>query len=237
MQSGPTLGLIAGGLALTLPARAGDIVFLDQIGGGVFNPTALSSSQFPPGRPESAITTVDNFTLQSPTFAGAPLRITRIEAAVAGLQNFVSFELIDSWTIQIYSSLDASTQSLFGDLHSESFGFPDALTDGFSSFGGMPVELATFDVDIVLDPGTYWLAVVMGNDFSLNGTSGLAGSAIGGGTAFFSGPGLGDSFPLGNPAAYRIIGTVIPGPGAALFLMWIPVARRGRSRVYGCSSL
>ncbi len=219
-----------GGLALGSSTSAGDIVFLDQIGGGVFNPTALSSSQFSPGRPEGAITTVDDFTLQSP-FAGAPLRITRIEAAVAGLQKFVSFDLIDSWTIQIYSSLEASTQSLFGDIHSESLGFPDALTDGFSSFGGMPIELATFDVDIVLDPGTYWLAVVMGNDFSLNGTSGIAGSAIGGGTAFFSGPGIGDFFALGNPAAYRIIGTVIPGPGAALFLMWIPFARRRRSRV------
>ena len=129
--------------------------------------------------------------------------------------------------------IEASTQSLFGDLHSESVSLPDALTDGFADFGGMPVELASFDVDIVLDPGTYWLAVVLGNDSDINGTSGIAGSPIGSGNAFFSGPGLGDSFPLGSPAAYRIMGTVVPAPGVAIVLVWIPIARRGRSRVYG----
>lgn len=231
MSKGLCKTLASAGMLLSPVANAGDVVLFDQIGDEPFIATALSSSQFQPGSPEGAVTTVDNFTLDPGGFAGTPLRITRIEATVAALQDVNGFGLIDSWTIQIYSSLDASTQSLEGDLYSASFGFPDNLTDGFSSFFGKPVELATFDVDVVLDPGEYWITVAMGNDSNLNGIVGIAGSSIGDGPAYFSGPGLGDFTALGNPAGYRLIGAPVPGPGGTFVIGWaIAVCCRPRRR-------
>ncbi len=140
----------------------------------------------------------------------------------------MSFGLIDSWTVQIYSSPGASTQALDGDVFSASFDFPASLTKGFGSFGGDPVELASFDVNVVLEPGDYWLAVVFGNESEVNGVAGIAGSFIGDGPASFSGPGLNDFVALSNPAAYRIFGSPVPGPGGALLLGVVLIGRRLR---------
>ena len=85
-------------------------------------------------------------------------------------------------------------------------------------------------VNVVLDPGDYWITVALGNDSSVNGTAGIAGSSLGDGPAFFSGPGLGEAFALGNPAAYRISGTVVPAPAGGLLLTLAFVARRSRRR-------
>jgi hypothetical protein len=213
-------------LSSTTLAQA-EIVVLDQIGDGPFDPQALSSSQFPPGVPESAITTVDNFSLLESVHGGA-VRVTSIQATVAGLSEFMSFELVDSWTIQVYSSLEGSYESLTGDVYSASFDFPSTLTKGFAHFFGSPVELATFDVDFILPSGDYWMTVAMGNDFAENGVVGIAGSFFGDGPAWFSGPGIGDAVPLGSPAGYRILGEAVPGPAGLWLLVPALVVRRRR---------
>ena len=126
MRGMPVEMCALGAFAVVLSSSpvAGDLLF-DQIGDEPFSPTAMSSSQFGPKSPDSAITTVDNFSLFG-TSDGDPIRLTRIEAAVGGLTNFVGFELIDSWTVQIYSSLEASYTNLEGDIFSASFETGDA---------------------------------------------------------------------------------------------------------------
>jgi len=229
MNSTATAIVALGAFGILTGGAAGELL-LDQIGGEPFTPTALSSSQFPPGMPERAFTTVDNFSLPD-SDNGSSFHITQIEAVVAGINNFVSWDLVDSWTIQIYSSLEVSTQTLFGDVYSATFDFPDALTDGFATFGGRPVELATFDVDFLLAPGDYWMTVAMGNLGATNGTVGIAGSSIGDGPAYFSGPGPGASTPLSRPAAYRIIGAVPAPPAAIVLVAGLAVGKRRRGRV------
>ncbi|MHC5022562.1 MAG: hypothetical protein ACYTGG_01445 [Planctomycetota bacterium] len=210
-------------------AAAGSIEVLDQIGGpgDVWMAPASSSSQFPPGQPQSAFSTVDNFIV-----TGEPVRITRIQAVVNGLQNFVGFDLIQSWNVQIYSSLDAATSDYFGDSFSQSFDTPDDLTSGFSSFGGFASEIATFNVDVILEPGEYWLGVAMENDSAINGTVGIRHSIVGDGPALFAVPSQGDSFPLGFAAAYSVTGMEVPGPAAAslfgLAALLAPTRRRRR---------
>jgi hypothetical protein len=215
--------------AVSAPAL-GEVLF-DQIGPAPFNPVSLTSSQFPIGDPDSAFTTVDNVTLADPgTGSGDALRITSIEATVARLSGNGSFNFLQSWTVQIYSSLELSFMSLEGDVASLTFATPDSLTTGYASFFGDPVELAQFDVDIVVDPGQYWMTVAMENDGSENGTFGIAHSSLGDGSSWFSGPGAGASIPVSNAAGYRIFGEAVPGPGAAMLLAIAGVAGPRRRR-------
>lgn len=205
-------------------AGASQFTVLDQIGSlGDSWMLGASSSQFSPGDPQGAFTTVDNFTITEPT------RITRVEGVIGGLQNFVSFDLIDSWTVQIYSSLSGASKDFFGDALSVSFDTPTSMTNGFSSFLGFPSEITSFDIDVVLQPGEYWLGIAMGNDGKTNGTIGVRASIVGDGPAFFAVPSQGSSFALSAPAAYRIFGeTVVPAPGAVLLL--IPLGLPSRRR-------
>ena len=84
--------LVIGAIGTCTTTTIGGNVLFDQIRDDPFNATALSSSQFAPGMPEGAITTVDNFSVPQNDL-GTPYHITQIEAAVAGVNNFVSFDL------------------------------------------------------------------------------------------------------------------------------------------------
>ena len=86
-------------------AHAADIVILDQIGPSpAFLAGSSSGSQFNPASPAIGSVTIDNFTISG----AAPVRLTGVEAVVAALINFNSYELVESWTVQIYSSPEAA---------------------------------------------------------------------------------------------------------------------------------
>jgi hypothetical protein len=215
--------------AMAVSAPAAGAVLFDQIGPEPFGPASLTSSQFPIGDPDSAITTVDDIQLGVPdTTGGDMLHLTRIEATVARLSGNGSFAFMQSWRVEIYSSLEQSVLSLTGDVASLGFDAPDSLTTGYASFFGDPVELAGFDVDILIEPGEYYMTVAMENDGGENGTFGIAHSTLGDGSSWFSGPGTGTTVQVSNAAGYRIFGEVVPGPGG--LLMFVVAGLVGRRR-------
>lgn len=196
------------------------IVLFDQIGP---SPASLSgsasSSQFPPDNPQGVFATVDNFSIHSDSAArGGSTHITAVEAVVGGLQNFGSFDDVITWNVQIYSSLSAASSDYFGDVYGKSFDTPSAMTSGYATYSGRPAEIATFEVDFILQPGEYWMTVAMENDGALNGTAGILHSFIGDGPCYFAVPSQNASFPLSWPAAYRVIGEAVPAPGTLTLL-------------------
>ena len=198
------------------PALAGDgVVVMDQIGsnGDSWMAGSATSSQHPPDNPQGAFSTIDNFSV-----TGDALRLTQIEGVTAALQNFTSYDLVLSWTVNIYSSLEAAETDFFGDVFTQTFDTPDSMTDGFSFVFDGPSELISFGIDAVVDPGDYWVGITMENDSALNGTVGIRGSFVGDGGAWFAVPDQNSSFQVGNPAAYRVTGTAVPSPGAFLVL-------------------
>jgi hypothetical protein len=216
MCSNRLIVLALANASMTAPALAASQVIFDQIGGSpAFLAGSSSSSQFDPATPGGVFATVDNFTV-SPLAEGpaSQVRLTRFQAIVTGLQNFASFDLVQSWNVQLFSSLAAAASSHIGDVYSATFSAPTLLTDGYSPLG----ELATFDIDAVVSPGEYWVALTMGNVGAENGTVGIRHSVLGDGPCYFAVPSQQSSFPLGNPAAYRMFGEAVPGPGASAAL-------------------
>ncbi len=203
-------------------AYGGDIVILDQIGPSpAFLAGSSSGSQFNPANPALGSVTIDNFTISGP----APVRLTGVEAVVAALINFNSYELVESWTVQIYSSPEAAVATEIGDVFSVSFAGPASLTSGYD--GLFQSELASFDVDVVLSPGEYWLGVAMGNVSAVNGVVGIRHSFLGDGPAYLAVSSVSQIAEVA-PAAYRITGTVVPGPSALCLLVLGAAAQRRR---------
>ena len=196
-------------------------VVLDQIGSSPgFLSGGGSSSQFPPDDPNSMFATIDNVPVgESLSIHAGLVRITKVEFVVAGIESVLDFSQIISWYVQVHSTLSNATKTPFGDIFGQSFESPSALTSGYATYQGRPAEIASFDVDFVVQPGEFWLTLVMENDFDVNGRAGILHSTIGDGPAFFAVPSLGDSFPLSGPAAMRVIGTNVPGPGGLTVLL------------------
>src|SRR5204863_7789273 len=72
-------------------------VIFDQIGPSpAFLAGSASSSQFNPATPGSVFATVDNAPIPALGGPSQPVHITRLEAVVTGLQNFVDFSLVQS---------------------------------------------------------------------------------------------------------------------------------------------
>jgi hypothetical protein len=206
--------------APTAAVRGGEVVVLDQIGGSPgFLAGSASGSQFNPATPALGSVTIDDFTV-----AGAPLHVTRVEAVVAALINFQSWELVDTWTVQIYSSPEAAVATEVGDVYSASFAGPASLTSGYSPL--FQSELASFDVDVMLAPGQYWIGVAMGNVSAVNGVVGIRHSFLGNGPAYLAVSSVSQIAEVA-PAAYRITGTIIPAP-PALWAAAVLAARRRR---------
>lgn len=224
------LFVVAGSQICYAGAPAEPVVVLDQIGTSPsFLAGSASSSQFPPDNPQGVFATVDNFSVHSSIESrGAAIRITKIEAVVTGLNAFGSFNNIISWNVQLYSSLSAASKDFFGDIYGKSFITPTNLTTGYALFSGRPAEVASFDVDVVLQPGDYWMTVAMENDGSSNGTAAIVHSTIGDGPCYFAVPAQGSHFALSNAAAYRVIGESVPTPGCAAVLLAVFVARSRR---------
>lgn len=221
-----TLGSL-GVLVFTSVATAGDgIVILDQIGnnGDSWMAGAATSSQHPPGDPQGAFSTVDNFSV-----VGDAVRITQVEGVTAALQNFNAWNLVQGWTVNIYSSLEAAENDFYGDVYTQTFKAPDSMTDGFSFIFDGPSELVSFGVDVVVGPGDYWLGITMENDGDVNGSVGIRASNVGDGGAWFAVPGQNSSFQVGNAAAFRVTGTEVPGPGALAVLL-LAASRTRRRR-------
>jgi hypothetical protein len=210
--------------------HAGDIVILDQIGPSpAFLAGSSSGSQFNPANPALGSVTIDNFTISGP----APMRLTGVEAVVAALINFNSYELVESWTVQIYSSPEAAVATEIGDVFSVTFAGPASLTSGYDAL--YQSELASFDVDVVLSPGDYWIGVAMGNVSAENGVVGIRHSLLGDGPAYLAVSSVSQIAPVA-PAAYRITGVIVPAPPALAALLLLALRPAGGRRSRGAAA-
>jgi hypothetical protein len=216
--------------ALGAAVHGGDVVILDQIGPSpAFLAGSSSGSQFNPASPALGSVTIDNFTISG----AAPVRLTGVEAVVAALINFSSYELVESWTVQIYSSPEAAVATEIGDVFSVSFAGPATLTSGYD--GLFQSELASFDVDVVLSPGDYWIGVAMGNVSAVNGVVGIRHSLLGDGPAYLAVSSVSQIAPVA-PAAYRITGSVVPGPSALAAILLLALMPAGARRSRGAAA-
>jgi len=220
-------------VALWSPVATADFVLMDQIGDldGTLASSA-SSSQFNPATPEHGSITVDNFMVEANDVAGAEgLRLTRLEAVVAQLAGNPSYNLVDSWTVQIYSSLEVAKTGVLGDVHSQSFKAPDSLikvNDGF-----FDSALVSFAIDVELEFGEYWMPVAMGN--SDNGVVGIRHSLIGDGPSALIFTQAGNQEEVGA-SAYRIHATTIPGPASLALVLLCRTSRSSRRRHSSCQN-
>jgi MYXO-CTERM domain-containing protein len=199
-------------------------VLFDQIGP---TPATLasssSSSQFNPATPNTVFATVDNVVFTQ------SVHLSDFEAAITELQNVISFDLIQSWNVRIYSSLNAASHNVVGDVYNRTFDVPTSLSEGWAIIGGQRTELASFEIDKTLDPGEYWIELTMGNASTDNGVVGIRHSLLGDGSCYFAAPASGQAFALNNAAGYRLFGENVPGPGA-LAIFGVGLFTRGRRR-------
>jgi hypothetical protein len=215
-------------LVATSAATAGNVIF-DQIGNrddlSDLNGGANSSQIFEAAFSAYNIAALDDFNVGA---GGA--KITLIEGVVTGFNGYSTLAGVNSFNVEIYSSTAAAAASLTGDVFSANFGGPSASVNfaGFFSFDGPDAndaDIVSFDVNINLGAGTYYVAIVPQVDFGATGQSAIATSSLNwAGTNPGSGqanPNGGFGFPFNFQAstqnlAYRI--SAVPAPGALLLL-------------------
>jgi len=137
----------------------------DQIGGddGSDIGTNITASQiFEAANEAYNIATMDNFSFD------ASSHVVAIEAVINGWNGFVNIAPVTNYTISVYSSPDAAGVDLVGDVYSI-----DVVTPNLPSWSGVG-ELVSFDIDVTLPAGEYYIAVIPWNDFSVNGQTGIA---------------------------------------------------------------
>jgi len=212
---------LAGGVAGQAAAQQ---VILDQIGaedGSDLPFEAFVSQDFTaPENEDFDVAAVDDFVLGNPT------TLSQVQAAIFGdpVTGFNDFDSIESYTIAVYDSPETAATDLSDTIVSVSFDEPDELKT--TVFAG--VRIASFNVDITLAPGTYWIAVIPSNSFEDNGQTFVMGSELGDPNAQLANPGGGfKEFDPGVPApvedengnplslAYTILAGEIP-PDACL---------------------
>jgi hypothetical protein len=182
---------------------------------------------------------VDDFTI-----SGGATRLTRFEAVVWGFQpQFTGFGSVDSWSLEIYSSVAAAAGDLVGDVASEVFLPADVLlggtVNGIANTALLTIELA--GRDIVLPDDQYWIGVIPRMDLAEGQiavfTSQFAGAFPGGNDTYQVNPdggyGFGSSVLRQQNAAYNLEGNQVPEPGAFLLTgtALALVALRRRKRV------
>jgi hypothetical protein len=170
-------------VAACAPAAAADVTILDQIGPqgadlrdaqgnvtGYFN----HYSTPPVGFGNRGV--LDDFVLSE------RMRITRVEAAVAASPgSSVNWNNLIAWRVEVYSNPQvALNHDLVGDLLHAQITTPASFVIPYTSFnfGPNPIGLVSLDVDVTLEAGMYWVAVIPLNT-ATNGYTTVIGSTVG----------------------------------------------------------
>jgi hypothetical protein len=188
-------------------------VVLDQIGVNPADsngPNAYASQRFEAANVTFNIGSVDNFTIP----AGGSRLVTLVETVVRGFGTaFVptSFNNIQNYAVEIYSSRAASGVNLVGDVASVTIPAASAVVVpyGTSTLQRL-IALDMSSLSVNLAPGNYFLAVIPRLDFAGNGQTGIVGSTFAGGfpndaNAYQANPGGGFGFTGTPPGTQDIV--------------------------------
>ena len=186
----------------------------DNIGGDASSLLGgLFADQIFPDDPTFDIVALDDFTV-----GGGGFIATCMDVSAAGFNGFEieDWNLVESWSVEIYSSPQAAAANLTGDVASlvvpaplvEPFGDNDLLRFDLTGGPGPAIQLA---------PGTYWVGVIPTMP-GINGQIGIAPTSIGNSDAWQANPNGGFGFPDnlqqiagGVNLAYRLVGTELKG--------------------------
>ena len=227
-----TLALLLG---MTGLAGAAEWPLLDQLGpdpNSIAGRGVWASQRFETSFAQYDIGVLDDFVVPPP---GAQL--ATVEAVLGfwgGTGNFVN---IQSYAVEVYSSVAAAARNLRGDVASFETATYANLVQPWGA-GGYRQGKVTLDVapgQMVLQPGRYWLAVIPRMVFSPQGQCGVSGSWLGDLNAAQANPGGAFGFPNGyqyitppENAAFRISAVPEPGALALLVLAALLLGRRLR---------
>ena len=175
--------------------------FFDQIGNGCDElPSDVSASQyFETDYMVYDIASIESFTLTK------PYTITTVETVINGWNGFSDINQIQWYELNIYSSSDASGDSISGDVASQFIPSDKVTID--KSWGGSGT-LVSINTTIGLNAGDYFISIVPRNDFADNGQTGIQHGINGDGVSHQANPNEG--FENGsvwlnsNDLAYRI---------------------------------
>lgn len=223
-------------LGMVGSAHAQTAVF-DQIGDGSSFGTGFASQYFPD------FAAFDTASLDDFTITGGVGQLTSVEAVVVGFTGFTSFANVQSWSIEVYSSVASAGANLTGDV----LAFTIAASSGYVTvtdlaLGRFRVSLDVSSFNLSLADGNYWLAVLPTMPFNPGGQLGVVGSGINDGpsvtpNAHQANPGGGFGFGAtqlildgGSPVnlAYRINAVPAPAALALLGLAGLAGSRRRR---------
>jgi hypothetical protein len=152
------------------------VVVMDQIGP---DSSSLIGEFFTSQRFEAAsagndVGAIDNFSVTS-----SQLVLTQVEAVVVGFTNtgpFTGFQNVQSWSVEVYSSVAAGATNLTGNVASVTL--TPAQVSLNTAFAASIANSALITIPVTLtlpSAGTYWIAVI-GRLDSANGQVGIAAS-------------------------------------------------------------
>ncbi len=224
----------AAGLALaTTGMVSGGTVLWDQIGAAnganVVGMTVPACQYFEAAYSQYDIGEIDDFALNQ------GYTITSVEAIIGGFSGYDGIGAIQGYQVNIYSSIDAASNSLAGDFVSLNFAGPASSTPIANPQG--LADVVQFNTNFFLPAGTWYLSVIPTNNFGVNGQTGILDTDLGDFLMWQSNPGGGFGIPGSPPntqteptnGGYRIEG-FIPGPGglAIIAVAGLIGARRRR---------
>ena len=116
------------------------------------------------------IVAADNITIASPA------TVTKAEAVLTGWFGFIDPSSITSYQLQVYSTPEAASLNLVGDVFSAIVDPADSIVDPqWLGFG----FLVSIDTNFTLDTGDYYFGIVCSNPFPTAGQVGIAESLLG----------------------------------------------------------
>ena len=212
----------------TLFGTAGGAVVLNQIGdvsaydfGAAPGPTL---SQMFADFPDYDCTVLEDFTVSS-----TELRITQVSALFRAQAGFISFQNIQGYYLNFFSSPELAATSLTGDVASVviSPGSGAAVTQIIDNAGPYEYGLVSFSVNIPLpSAGNYWVGVspkssVTTDQFFLLNSGATGALTPGNANGKWANPGLGfgEGALVAKNLNYAYAVTAVPEP--ATITLWI----------------
>ncbi|MDG1838158.1 MAG: hypothetical protein P8I91_05085 [Phycisphaerales bacterium] len=209
---------LIGSAILGIAAVASGDVLLDQIGpmdGSALAGNTYGSMHFLPDSPKTDdLGAVDNFTLDQANV------LDSVEFVLDGWYYFDDPNDIVQYEINIYSGIQAVAENLIGDLYT-SISEP-VFIDSWTG----PGYLLRLAIDVELEPGEYFLSVIMSNPYPDNGWVGVATSELGDDSAWAVSPNgdyvFSPFLATSDNLAYRVTGRAnVPAPASITLLIGV----------------
>lgn len=212
-----------------LAAFASADTILDHIGDmdGSAMDGSISGTQDFDAYADYDIVAMESFTIDT------AMNLSSASMVLGGWNGYAGPGGITSYTVSIFSSLDAAGTSIYGDIAAISLANDFAPGVTYDADWAGQGDLVHFDMSgVSLDAGTYWIGITPANGFAANGQTGVLTSTIGNGGGAQANPagafGFGPYQMTGANYAYRLEGSAIPAPGAIALLGLAGIASRRR---------